>query len=100
VVEVGKVLTNETFRAYVIRRPEGFHALSSVCTHLGCVTRYQPDEGLIVCPCHGSRFSLEGEVLAGPAPRPLLWLQMVLSPRGLIDVETTVEVPEGTVFKL
>jgi cytochrome b6-f complex iron-sulfur subunit len=100
VVEVGKVLTNETFRAYIIRRPEGFHALSSVCTHLGCVTRYQPDEGLIVCPCHGSRFSLEGEVLAGPAPRSLLWLQMGLSPKGLIDVETTVEVPEGTVFKL
>lgn len=99
-VEVGAVVSEETFRAYVIRRADGFRALSSVCTHLGCITRYQAGEQIIACPCHGSRFDLDGEVLAGPAPRALAWLEMGLSPRGEIEVDTGREVPAGNVFKL
>jgi len=98
-IEVGQVVTNETFRAYVIHAPEGFRALSSVCTHLGCVTRYQPDQGIIACPCHGSRFSLVGEVIAGPAPNPLPTFEMTLSPKGEIEVDTSLVVPAGTVFR-
>jgi cytochrome b6-f complex iron-sulfur subunit len=98
--DIGQLVTSEAHHAYVIRLRDGFRALSSVCTHLGCITRYQPGEGVIACPCHGSRFSLDGEVLAGPAPRPLRWLQMELSSRGEIEVDTAVEVPEGTVFRL
>lgn len=99
-VDLGAVLNNEIFRAYVVRRADGFHALSSVCTHLGCITRYLPDENLIACPCHGSRFDLDGEVLSGPAPRPLPWLLMALTGQGLIEVDTAMEVPGGTVVKL
>ncbi len=99
-IGVGQVVPNEMFRAYVIRRPDGFRALSSVCTHLGCITRYQPSAGIIACPCHGSRYNLDGEVLAGPAPRPLHWLEMELSTKGDIEVDTSIEVPFGTVFKL
>ncbi len=99
-IDRGAVLANESFRAYVVRRRDGFSALSAVCTHLGCITRYRPDERIIACPCHGSRFSLEGEVLSGPAPRPLAWLQMALNPRGEIEVDTAVEVPQGTIFRL
>ena len=99
-VGVGEVVTSEAFHAYVIRQADGFRALSSVCTHLGCITRYQPDDGVIACPCHGSRFSLDGEVIAGPAPRPLHWLEMAVSDKGLITVDTAVEVPQGVVFKL
>lgn len=99
-IEVGQVVTNEIYRAYVIHAPDGFRALSSVCTHLGCVTRYQPDRNLIACPCHGSRYALDGEVLAGPAPRPLPAFQMTLSPKGEIEVDTAVVVPPGTVFRL
>jgi len=99
-IEVGQVVTNETFRAYLIHSQDGFRALSSVCTHLGCVTRYEPGRRTIACPCHGSRFSLEGEVIAGPAPRPLLTFQMTLAPKGEIEVDTAVVVPTGTVFRL
>jgi cytochrome b6-f complex iron-sulfur subunit len=98
-VGVGEVITQEAFQAYVIRRADGFRALSSVCTHLGCITRYQPGEEVIACPCHGSRFDLDGEVLAGPAPRALRWLEMGLSSRGEIEVDTAREVPPGTVLK-
>ncbi len=98
-LEVGAVFDFPQHHAFVLRLADGFRALSSVCTHLGCITRYQPDANQIACPCHGSRFALDGEVLAGPAPRPLRWLQMFLSDKGLVMVDTAVEVPLGTVFK-
>jgi cytochrome b6-f complex iron-sulfur subunit len=96
----GSVFTSEANRAYIMRFDDGFRAMSSVCTHLGCITRYLPDENVIGCPCHGSRFALDGEVLAGPAPRPLPWFEMDVTSRGDIIVDTGVEVPLGTVFKL
>ncbi|MFQ5766536.1 MAG: ubiquinol-cytochrome c reductase iron-sulfur subunit [Acidobacteriota bacterium] len=99
-VAVGSVLVDESHHVYVLRSSQGFWALSSVCTHLGCITRYRPEERIIACPCHGSRFSLDGEVTAGPAPRPLRWLQMDLSPKGEITVDTAAEIPLGTVIKL
>jgi cytochrome b6-f complex iron-sulfur subunit len=99
-IDLGTVITDESHHVYVARFQDGFRALSSVCTHLGCITRYRPDEKTIACPCHGSRFDLAGEVLNGPAPRPLRWLEMELSSRGLITVDTAVEVPQGTVYKL
>jgi cytochrome b6-f complex iron-sulfur subunit len=98
-VAIGSVLDFPEHRAFVIRLADGFRALSSVCTHLGCITRHQPDGNLIACPCHGSRFSLDGEVIAGPAPHPLHWLQMTLSEKGEILVDTAMEVPQGTVYK-
>ena len=35
-------------------QPEGFYALSAICTHLGCLTAWKPELGIIACPCHGS----------------------------------------------
>lgn len=46
-------------------------AISTVCTHLGCTVYWQKDKKEFYCPCHQARFSKDGEVLAGPPPRPL-----------------------------
>ena len=58
----------------VFRDAEGVYAISTICTHLGCVVKPTP-EGFD-CPCHGSRFAADGTVTKGPAPRPLPWLKV------------------------
>jgi Rieske Fe-S protein len=62
----------------VLTRDAGgtLHGFSAVCTHQGCVVDKVAD-GVISCPCHGSRFDIRtGAVLAGPAPRPLPMVQI------------------------
>ncbi len=56
-------------RIAVIREKGELYALDLVCTHLGCTLAVNPSG--FVCPCHGSRFDRRGNVLKGPADRPL-----------------------------
>ena len=72
---------------YVVRTGEGFFALSAICTHLGCLTAYKSDLGVIACPCHGSKFNRDGIKIEGPAPRPLPWLRMWMSDEGNLMVD-------------
>ncbi|PLX89676.1 MAG: cytochrome B6 [Desulfuromonas sp.] len=60
-------------RPAVILQPEAgnFVALSAVCTHLGCIVKWENDKGEFLCPCHGGQFSASGQVLGGPPPKPL-----------------------------
>ena len=49
----------------------GLHAVSAVCTHLGCVVQWNGAEKSWDCPCHASRFDVDGRVLQGPAVKDL-----------------------------
>lgn len=81
-------------RLFVFREGNTFHAVSAVCTHLGCTVRAetltQPEmrsvEGQtlrlthrFVCPCHGSKYEGDGTNVSGPAPRPLAWYRLSLA---------------------
>lgn len=68
----GKILKIEGERLAVYRDPSGeLIKLSPVCTHLGCIVNWNEAESTWDCPCHGSRFHANGEVLSGPAETPL-----------------------------
>jgi cytochrome b6-f complex iron-sulfur subunit len=96
----GTVRFHKEQKAYVVGGAGGVYALSAVCTHLGCITRYLSDEGVIACPCHGSRFDLEGNVVHGPAPRPLPWIEVKEeATTGTLLVDTSVVVPHGKAVK-
>ena len=89
-------------KIFIVRSAEGpFHALSAVCTHLGCLTAFWAGAGIIACPCHGSRFNpADGSVIAGPAPHPLPSLKLELSDRNEIWVNRSIIVEPGTILKV
>lgn len=77
----------------VFKDAGGVFAISTICTHLGCVVNAKP-EGF-ECPCHGSRFSADGHVTKGPAPKALPWLK-ITADGNQIQIDEAETVPEGT----
>jgi glycine/D-amino acid oxidase-like deaminating enzyme/nitrite reductase/ring-hydroxylating ferredoxin subunit len=74
--EVGKgegaILRNGTTKIAVYRDEDGkLHKRSAVCTHMGCIVRFNSAETTWDCPCHGSRFATDGHVINTPAISPL-----------------------------
>jgi cytochrome b6-f complex iron-sulfur subunit len=96
-------------RLFVFRDGKTFHAVSAVCTHLGCTVRAEAlprprrraPGGVplrttyrFLCPCHGSRYDSEGNNVAGPAPRPLAWYRLTVAPDdGQLVADLAREVP-------
>ena len=85
---------------YLVRTAEGFYALASICTHLGCMTAWKPELNMIACPCHGSRFTREGTKIAGPAPRPLPWLRVWMNEEGELMVDRSTIVSPKTYVRV
>ncbi len=97
----GSVTVDKEQKVFIVRAKEGyFYALSAVCTHLGCIANWKPEDGIVACPCHGSKFDLEGNVIAGPAPRSLQRFAMSLDEQGELIVDKSAIVPEGTTLKV
>ena len=55
----------------VVREAAGYRAISAVCTHLGCLVKWEPQRKEFLCPCHAAVFDQNGAVVSGPAPGPL-----------------------------
>ena len=90
---LGSVTLDVNSAIYLVHIAEGYFSLSAICTHLGCMTAWKPELGMIACPCHGSRFNQEGQKLAGPAPKPLPWLKTWLSDDGDLMVDRSATIP-------
>lgn len=70
--KAGWIVNEQELTFYVITdNGREFTALSNVCTHLGCRVRWVEDQDQFFCPCHNAIFDKNGEVVAGPPPRPL-----------------------------
>lgn len=81
-------------RVCIVREGDKLCAISTTCTHLGCIIA--PSETGFACPCHGSRFDQDGNVTGGPAPKPLPWFALSLAPNGELEVDKGTEVGAGT----
>jgi len=91
-------------KVFIVRHQNTFQAMSAACTHLGCTVKMrrlqragagagQPTEQHeFLCPCHGSRYRSDGTNYAGPAPRPLPFFRVEVSPDdGQIIVDASEE---------
>ena len=88
-------------QVYIVRTKEGsFFAVSAVCTHLGCMTQWKPENQQIACPCHGSKFKPDGTKIEGPAPRPLPHFSITLSADGELVVDKLQTLKPGQGFKV
>ena len=94
--QVGIIKKLEDKRVHIFSDENGLHAITSVCTHLGCLVA-MTDKGF-QCPCHGSKYDRDGRVTAGPAPRSLPWLEISESEDGTLVVDAAKEVKIGTTF--
>ncbi len=64
------VQAGERLAAFMDEQGE-LHLMSARCTHMGCTVAWSTADHVFECPCHGSRFGPRGEVVNGPAARPL-----------------------------
>lgn len=82
----GEVFEAKGESTAVYKDAEGqLHAVSAICTHLGCTVEFNPADTTWDCPCHGSRFATDGSVIQGPAidalaARPVPWASEKVGP--------------------
>lgn len=96
-IEVGTVSAFPQGQFYLVRNFEGgLLALYRKCTHLDCVVRWNEERRRFNCPCHGSQFSENGDVLNPPAPRPLVRFPITIV-EGMVSVDTSELIERSTV---
>ncbi|MDP6410528.1 MAG: ubiquinol-cytochrome c reductase iron-sulfur subunit [Planctomycetota bacterium] len=82
------------YGVWVVREADGFYALSTTCTHLGCTPNWLSSDQKFKCPCHGSGFERSGVNIEGPAPRPLERFKIQLASDGQIEIDKNTKFQE------
>ncbi|HWI52680.1 MAG TPA: Rieske 2Fe-2S domain-containing protein [Symbiobacteriaceae bacterium] len=86
-IKMGEVVPVREGKFYLTRSDAGLTALYWKCVHLGCTVPWNQAQGKFMCPCHGSVYTLDGQNVAGPAPRPLDMMEIKVSGQD-VDVNT------------
>ena len=73
-------------RVIVLQSQDQLFAFGAKCTHEGCTITYLPGQSIMWCPCHDGRFDMNGRVLSGPPPQPLIKYTAKRQPDGSIIV--------------
>ena len=95
------VTPDDEHKVFIVREKGGdFYALSSVCTHLGCIISWKSGDNVFSCPCHGSKFDREGKVIETPAPQSLPRYAIHLDDNGHLVIDKTRITGENEVLKL
>lgn len=81
---------------WLVQTDEGIKALYMVCTHLGCLYKWEASNSRFECPCHGSKFTAQGVYIEGPAPRSLDEFAVEVLQNGEVVGQTT-DTPEAIV---
>ncbi|MCJ7704669.1 MAG: Rieske (2Fe-2S) protein [Desulfobacterales bacterium] len=90
--KVGVVVYFRKEKTFILRLEGGFMAFSAICPHLSCVVNWNETLKKFECPCHGAKFSRNGEVLEGPPPRPLdLYKLQIVEEKLVIDTAGLIE---------
>lgn len=90
---VGKVSTRwmKDNGVWIVRTERGIYAFLAICRHLGCIPDWVEEERLFKCPCHGSNYNIEGDVVGGPAPRPLFRVAVSYAPDGQLVIDKSIK---------
>ena len=72
-IEAGeaKEVTLGNAPVYIVNVDDSYKVFSGICTHLGCIIRWEQEKERFYCPCHKGIFDKTGQVIGGPPPRPL-----------------------------
>jgi len=79
-------------RVWVKRDKAGIMALIATCTHLGCEVRYHPEKKQWECPCHGSIYDDDGNLMSGPAKKALQRVAVEAKQDGSLVIYTNKQV--------
>jgi len=85
----------EQGRVWLLKDAGGLYALDAICPHLGCIVAQGRAGMAFECPCHGSRFAINGGVVNGPALEPMRHLRIARGFDGQIIVDRSQPVNAG-----
>lgn len=94
----GSVTPIPDVQSWLMRDQNGLYAVTAVCPHLGCLIQHNGER--FECPCHGSAFQSNGQVISGPAVKPLRHLALSRSADNWLVIDTNMTVPEEQRLKI
>lgn len=94
--EVNTAVVLKEDNLVISRLANHIYALTNVCNHLGCLVSFDKENKQITCPCHGSKFSLDGTYIEGPAKRGLDRYKIILTENGKLTIDMSTYFKDGT----